>query len=850
MEKKYDHKQVESNKYEQWLQQKLFQAGDLKKPPFCIVIPPPNVTGRLHLGHAWDTTIQDVIIRYKRMKGYDALWIPGMDHAGIATQAKVDERLRSQGTNPRGMNRDEWTKIAWSWKEEYAKIIRSQWGKLGLSLDYSREKFTLDPDLNNAVNEVFVTLYNKGYIYRGERIIHYDPVAMTALSNIEVIYKEEEAILYYLKYQLADSNQYFTIATTRPETIFGDTAIAVNPNDKRYNQMENKMVIIPTLDKKIPIILDEHADMEFGSGVVKITPAHDQNDFEVGNRHNLDRVICLNPNGTMNNAAGKYENMDRFQCREKLVNELKEKGLLLREEKITHSIGYSERSNAIIEPYLSKQWFVKVDELAKHTIENQKNAKTKVNFFPERFENVFLNWMTNIQDWCISRQLWWGHRIPAWYKDDEIHVGKEPPVGEGWVQDEDVLDTWFSSALWPFATLGWPQRLNRRYFPNNVLVTGYDIIFFWVSRMIFQSLEFNNERPFQDVLIHGLIRDKDGRKMSKSLGNGVDPMDVIDQYGADALRFFLMSNSSPGQDLRYDEDKVKAAWNFNNKIWNATRFVLLNTKDFPSPKHTFKRLSLYDKWILARLNETILETQKAIENFEFNIVCNTIYSFVWNDYCDWYIELSKFNLESPTTKSVLIYVLTEIVKLLHPFMPFVTEEIYQKFNNDQTSIMISNYPQYNKKLRYKDEINKVEKIKEIITTIRNVKQENKISNEYYLINQLNREELYLITDHQIEIGKILKTSFVKEKPANMQEIIITFAYGKIILCYNSTTNNNIDKEMLQKEKETLIESINKRTNLLANENFTKKAPPNLVDSEKQKLNEETEKLKLIEEQLK
>ena len=579
METKYDFNLVEKGKYEFWLNNKTFLAGnDKSKRPFAIVIPPPNVTGNLHIGHAWDTTLQDIIIRYKKLCGFDALWVPGMDHAGIATQAKVDEKLSKMGINPRTLSREDWLKYAWDWKEEYANNIHKQWAKLGLALDYSRERFTLDEGLSKAVRKVFVDLYNKGLIYRGYRIINWDPKAQTALSNEEVIYKDVKGYFYHLKYIIEGTDKYLDVATTRPETLFGDTAVAVNPSDERYKDLIGKNVVLPIVGRLIPIIGDEHADPEFGTGCVKITPAHDPNDYEVGKRHNLKEIICINPDATMNENAGIYQGLSREEAREKLVSDLEKNGLLLSKEEITHNVGHSERTGVMIEPYLSSQWFVKMRPLADRVLENQKNKDTKVNFVPKRYEKTMNHWMEITYDWCISRQLWWGHRIPAWYKGDEIYVGENAPTGEGWVQDEDVLDTWFSSALWPFSTLGWPNKTDDldRYFPNDVLVTGYDIIPFWVNRMTFQSLEFMNERPFKDCLIHGLIRDKQGRKMSKSLGNGVNPIEVIDKYGCDSLRLFLTTNSAPGMDLRYDEEKVASSWNFINKLWNASRYVIMN----------------------------------------------------------------------------------------------------------------------------------------------------------------------------------------------------------------------------------------------------------------------------------
>ena len=726
LEKKYDHKLVESDKYEKWLEGDFFKSGDMSKEPYCIVIPPPNVTGKLHLGHAWDTSIQDILIRYKRMDGYDALWVPGMDHAGIATQAKVDKKLREMGINPRGISREEWLEHAWAWKDEYADNIHKQWAKMGLSLDYSKERFTLDDGLSRAVRDVFVRLYNEGLIYRGERIINWDPVQMTALSNEEVIYKDIEGAFYHIKYMLEGSDsEYLEVATTRPETLFGDTGVAVNPNDSRYSKFIGKRVVLPILGKLIPIVGDEHADPEFGTGVVKITPAHDPNDFEVGNRHNLERVIVINPDGSMNEHCGKYEGMDRFVCREELIRDLEKDGLLLEVENITHSAPFSERSDALVEPYLSKQWFVKMRELADRVLENQKNVDTKVNFVPERYEKIMNHWMEITYDWCISRQLWWGHRIPAWYRGDEVYVGIDAPLGEGWVQDSDVLDTWFSSALWPFSTLGFPDdtEMFKRYYPNDVLVTGYDIIPFWVNRMTFQGLHFTGKRPFRDCLIHGLIRDKIGRKMSKSLGNGVDPMDVIDKYGCDSLRFFLTTNTASGMDLRYDEEKVASTWNFVNKLWNASRFVLMNIGDLTRNSYTFNNLSDSDKWILGKLNRVILNVRKHLDSYDFNVVGSTLYAFIWDDFCDWYIEFSKGNMND-TTKSVLYRVLMDIIKMLHPFMPYVTEEIYGAMPfRDKESIMIDSYPVYDRDMDFASDFDRVT---EFISKVRNVKQERGI----------------------------------------------------------------------------------------------------------------------------
>ncbi|MBQ8472437.1 MAG: valine--tRNA ligase [Bacilli bacterium] len=839
---KYDHLSVEEGKYENWKRKEYFKSGDLTKKPFCIVIPPPNVTGKLHLGHAWDTGIQDVIIRYKRMQGYDTLWLPGMDHAGIATQAKIDKKLKSEGIKPREMKRDDWLKVAWEWKHEYAANIHEQWAKLGLSLDYSKERFTLDEGLSDAVKHVFVTLYNKGLIYRGERIINWDPEAMTALSNEEVIYKETKGAFYYLKYFLEDSNEYLVVATTRPETLFGDTAVAVNPDDERYKHFIGKNVILPIINKKIPVIADNHADPEFGTGVVKITPAHDPNDFEVGNRHNLERIVVINPNGVMNENAGIYNGLDRFECRKKLIEDLKEKDILVKIEEITHNVGYSERTDVMIEPYLSKQWFVKMRPLADRVLENQKNKDTKVNFVPKRFEKIMNHWMEITYDWCISRQLWWGHRIPAWYKGDEVYVGVTKPEGEGWIQDEDVLDTWFSSALWPFSTLGFPEKTKdlERYYPNDVLVTGYDIIPFWVNRMTFQGLEFTNQRPFKECLIHGLIRDKEGRKMSKSLGNGIDPMDVIKEYGNDSLRYFLTTSTSSGSDLRYDEDKVKSTWNFINKLWNASRFCLLNMEDFKEIDYKLENLKKEDKWIISKLNKVIKDVIKYMDKYEFNNVASILYSFIWDDFCDTYIEFAKFSLNENATKSTLYYVIINILKMLHPFMPYVTDEIYDKLPfTDAENIMISNYPTYNKKLINEESELEVERIIDFIKVFRNIKQENNISKDF---------KVKLISNLDDLIIKMLKlTDNITNEELNITKYHITNNHYSLDLYYQKVLTEE-DIKLKEKQIETLKSNISRREKLLSNEGYVNKAPKELVMSEKVKLEDEKKLLeKLLNE---
>ncbi len=839
LDTKYNHLQVEEGKYKNWLDKGYFKSGDTNKTPYTIILPPPNVTGKLHIGHAWDGTLQDIIIRHKRMQGYDTLYLPGMDHAAIATEVKVVNRLKEQGINKYEIGREAFLKHAWDWKEEYALSIREQWAKMGLSLDYSMEKFTLDKSIEDAVYKVFIDLYNKGYIYKGERIINWDPVSKTALSNEEVIYKDIEGAFYHLKYMLEDNSGYLEVATTRPETLFGDTAVAVNPNDKRYKHLIGTNVILPILNKKIPIVADDYAEADFGTGVVKITPAHDHNDFEVGNRHNLERIIVMNTDATMNELALGYTGLDRFDCRKKLIEDLDSLGLLIKVEKKIQNVGHSERTDVMIEPYLSKQWFVKMDVLAKQVIDNQ-NSDSKVNFVPERFEKTFSHWMEDCHDWCISRQLWWGHRIPAWYKDDEILVQVDSP-GDDWIQDNDVLDTWFSSALWPFATLDWPNsdELIKRYYPNSCLVTGYDIIFFWVCRMIFQGIELLGEKPFNDCLIHGLVRASDGRKMSKSLGNGVDPMDVIEEFGCDSLRFFLATSTAPGMDLRYDTEKVSSTWNFINKLWNASRFVLMNIEDIK--ELTFTDLSISDKWILSKMNKLINKIDNHMEKYEFNVVGSEIYSFVWNDFCDWYIELTK-GVVTDTTKSVLLTVLTNILKVLHPFMPYVTEEIYQMLPiKDSDSIMISSYPVYDSSYVFEDEAT-LELIIEFIKRVRKEKLDNNIGKDFYM--NFNNELLFKNINL---ISKMLKLNndFINKDISDLTTISIPFKDDIVTISYDGSLNKEAELENLAKEKVRLESSILRREKLLSNQGYVSKAPANIVEKEKNDLEKEKLELDLI-----
>ena len=866
LEPKYNHHKVEEGKYRHWIDKKYFEAGDTSKKPYSIVIPPPNVTGKLHLGHAWDTTLQDMIIRYKRMQGYDALWLPGMDHAGIATQAKVEARMREEGISRYDLGRNGFLEKAWSWKEEYASIIRAQWEKLGLSLDYSKERFTLDDGLSEAVKEVFVKLYNEGLIYQGKRIINWDPVQRTALSNIEVIHKEIEGAMYYFKYQIVDSDEQLIIATTRPETMFADQAIFVHPDDERYTHLVGKKAINPANGEALPIMADSYIDISFGTAVMKCTPAHDPNDFALAKKYNLEMPICMNDDGTMNELAHKYAGMDRFACREALVADFKAAGVVDHIEKHMHQVGHSERSNAIVEPYLSKQWFVKMEPLAKAALENQLKD-SKVNFVPERFEKTFNQWMENIEDWCISRQLWWGHQVPAWYHKEtgEVYVGKNPPADlENWKQDEDVLDTWFSSALWPFSTLGWPNtdsELFKRYFPTNTLVTGYDIIFFWVSRMIFQSLHFTEERPFEHVLIHGLIRDEQGRKMSKSLGNGVDPMDVIDEYGADTLRFFLTTNSAPGMDLRYIPEKLEASWNFINKIWNSARFVLMNIDDeMKFEELSFDNLNLCDKWILNRLNEVIREVDINMDKFEFVNVGSELYKFIWDDFCSWYIELTKVHLnstndtEKQASLNTLVYVLNAIVKMLHPFMPFVTEEIFQAIPHLEESICIAIWPEVNDHFTDESINDQFTYLIDIVKGIREIRTQYTIKNAIevpYVINTKNDDLEGLLNKCLPYIKKLCNAVCSGYNLNAAGEVAnITIKGGNSLLVeLGDYIDKDAEKEKLANQLKKLEGEIKRCQNMLANEKFTSKAPKEKVELERNKLADYQSKYDAVKEKL-
>ena len=855
MSSKFQPQEVEAGKYQWWVDSGVFHPNeDPNAEPYSIVIPPPNVTGKLHLGHAWDVTLQDMIIRQKRMQGFDTLWLPGMDHAGIATQAKVEEKLRGEGLSRYDLGREKFLEQTWEWKEEYASHIREQWAKMGISVDYRRERFTLDKGLSDAVKKVFVTLYEKGLIYRGEYIINWDPKAKTSLSDIEVIHKDVEGAFYHMNYPLADGSGFLEIATTRPETLLGDTAVAVHPDDERYQALIGKTVILPLVNREIPIIADEYVEQDFGTGVVKITPAHDPNDFEVGNRHNLPRINVMNDDATMNELAGKYEGMDRFAARKAIVKDLEEAGLLVKIEKHLHSVGHSERTDVVVEPRLSKQWFVKMGPLAEQAINAQRaEGDNTVNFYPPRFNDAYLRWMENIHDWVISRQLWWGHQIPAWYHKEtgEVYVGMEAPSDiENWTQDPDVLDTWFSSALWPFSTMGWPDEDSadyKRYYPTNTLVTGYDILTFWVSRMMFQGLEFTGKRPFKNVLIHGLIRDSQGRKMSKSLGNGVDPMEVIEQYGADALRWFLANGSAPGQDVRYSTDKMDAAWNFINKIWNASRYALMNVGDLTADQVDITgEKTLADKWILTRLNQTIGKVTELFEKFEFGEAGRLLYRFIWDDFCDWYIEMSKETLAGDdeaaklTTRSILVYVLDNTLRLLHPIMPFVTEEIWQSVPHVGESLVVASYPTVHPEQMDEQAAEEMEFLMDFIRSVRTVRNEmnTPLSKPINIIAKVSDAAHYaILKENESYIARFSNPEeFVYgedvEAPSDAVTSVITGA--EIYLPLAGLINIEDEIARLEKEAEKLQQEVDRVEKKLSNEKFVAKAPAAIVEAERAK----------------
>lgn len=841
LDAKFNHHIVEEGKYDKWVESGIFNANiKSNKQPYSIILPPPNVTGKLHLGHAWDGTLQDILIRYHHLLGYETMWIAGMDHAGIATQAKVDERLASMGISRYDLGREGFLEKAWEWKSEYADIIRKQWGKLGFALDYSKEKFTLDEDVNQKVCEVFVKLYEKGLIYQGYRITNWDPAVKTALSDIEVIYKEVQGKFYHLRYPLADGSGFLVVATTRPETLFGDQALAVNPNDERYGSLVGKEVIIPGTEIKIPIIADDYVDQDFGSGVVKITPAHDPNDYQVGVRHELKMPIIMNLDGTMNENCFEFNGMDRFECRKALIEKLSNLDLVEKIEDYTHNVGHSERSGVVVETMLSKQWFVKMDELANQAITFQKNHQG-VEFYPQRFEKTFLQWMENIQDWCISRQLWWGHRIPAWYHKEtgEVYVGLTPPLDiENYTQDQDVLDTWFSSALWPMATTIWREDNQDmdKFYPTNVLVTGYDIIFFWVSRMIFQAIEFSGQKPFNDVLIHGLIRAADGRKMSKSLGNGIDPMDVIESHGADALRLFLIGNSAPGQDLRYSDEKLDASWNFLNKVWNVSRFVIQNTDNITLDTNLDNSLlDDADLYIIDQYNQTLDKINYYMNKYEFGEVSKYLIHFIRDEFSSWYLENTKIYFAnndqlSNNKKLLLKTLLNNVMIMLHPFAPFITDEIYAHVSPGQ-EIFNQTWPQ-EMSIATKEGAHRFALVKQVITVIRNFREQEQIG---------NKKPMQIMLESNIDIANNYP---IIEKMANIEAInqyqqqdnLISFVEGEVTIhiINNDLIDQNAKREKLQQQLENVLNEVNRSLKMLSNEKFVGNANPDKIKEEVEK----------------
>ncbi|ANA81412.1 valine--tRNA ligase [Paenibacillus glucanolyticus] len=855
----YDPKAAEQKWYPYWKEGGFFEAG--KRPdaePYTIVIPPPNVTGMLHIGHALDFTLQDILIRVKRMQGYDALWLPGSDHAGIATQTKVEQKLREEGVTRYDLGREKFLEKVWEWKDLYANTIRDQWSKIGLSLDYSRERFTLDEGLSEAVREVFVKLYDKGLIYRGKRIINWDPAARTALSDIEVEYKEVNGHLYHLQYPLKDGSGFITVATTRPETMLGDTAVAVHPEDERYKDMIGKTLVLPIVGREIPVIADEYVEKDFGSGAVKITPSHDPNDFEMGQRHNLPQITVMDESGTMNEFAGKYQGLDRSECRKQIVNDMKESGVLLRVEDHVHQVGHSERTGAVVEPYLSTQWFVNMQPLAQAAVEAQKSGKG-VNFVPDRFERTYLHWMENVRDWCISRQLWWGHRIPAWYSEStgEVVVAMNEEEARAKLgkddlrQDEDVLDTWFSSALWPFSTMGWPDLDSedfKRYYPTNVLVTGYDIIPFWVSRMIFQGLEFTDQMPFKDTLIHGLVRDSEGRKMSKSLGNGIDPLEVIEQYGADAMRYMISTGSTPGQDLRFRWERVEQARNFANKIWNASRFALMNLEGFTAADIDISgELGTADRWILHRLNETSRDITRLIDAYEFGETGRLLYNFIWDDLCDWYIEFAKLSLygedqaAKKKTQSVLAYVLDRTMRLIHPFMPFISEEIWQHLPHEGETVMLASWPTYDPAFENTEAVTEMNLLMDVIRAVRNIRAEVNVPMSKKVELQLKpvSGQIASIIDRNADyIRRFCNTSeYQSSLELTAPDKAMTAVVTGVDMYLPLSGLIDIAQEITRLEKEiqhlnSEVERVEKKLN---NPGFVSKAPEKVIEEERAKL---------------
>ena len=865
LDKLYDPQQVEDRIYDFWVDKRYFHAEvDETKKAYTIVIPPPNITGQLHMGHALDNTLQDILIRYKRMQGFSTLWLPGTDHASIATEAKIVEAMRKEGISKEEIGREAFLERAWDWKAKYGGRIIEQLKKMGSSCDWERERFTLDEGCSKAVNEVFVNLYEKGLIYRGERIINWCPVCKTSISDAEVEYSEQDGFFWHIKYPLTDGSGYLELATTRPETMLGDTAVAVNPNDERYKSLVGKTLTLPIVNKEIPIVADDYVEMDFGTGVVKITPAHDPNDFEVGLRHNLPIINVMNDDATMNDNAGEYKGLDRYEARKLIVKKLEELGLLVKVEPHAHNVGECYRCSTTVEPRVSKQWFVKMEPLAKPAIEAVENGKTK--FVPERFEKIYFHWMENIRDWCISRQLWWGHRIPAYYCDEcgETVVSKEVPTVcpkcgcTHLTQDEDTLDTWFSSALWPFSTLGWPENTEelKYFYPTNTLVTGYDIIFFWVARMMFSGIEHMGDVPFDTVLIHGLVRDEQGRKMSKSLGNGIDPLEMIAVYGADALRLTLATGNSPGNDMRFSEKKITASRNFANKLWNASRFILMNLSDAVTTELP-ATLTTEDKWFLSKYNSLVKEVTENIDRYELGIAVQKLYDFIWDIMCDWFIEITKPRMQeggetAENAQRVLVYVMSGTLKLLHPFMPFITEEIWQALPHEGESIMVSQWPQYDEKLNFKKEEAEFEILMDAIKAIRNTRSQMNVPPS-------KKADLFIETAHKdiFENGKKFLERLASAAEVHigdrfdMDGAVQVIANGsKTLIPMDELVDKEKERARLEKEKAACEKDFAMISGKLNNQGFLAKAPQAVVDGEKAKLEKIKEKMKLIEEGLK
>ena len=868
LDKTYDPKSIEDRIYANWLEKNYFHAEvDKTKKPYTIMMPPPNITGQLHLGHAM-YTIQDILIRFKRMQGYSTLWLPGTDHASISTEVKIVDAMQQEGLTKADVGREDFLRRAWDWKEEYGGRIVSQLKKLGASCDWERERFTMDEGLSDAVEEVFMRLYEKGYIYRGEKLINWCPHCKTTISDAEVDHEDKNGSFWHFKYPIDGSNEFLQFATTRPETMLGDTAIAVNPKDERYAHLVGKTVTVPIVDRQIPVIADSYVEIDFGTGVVKITPAHDPNDFEVGSRHNLPLINVMHDDGSINENGGSYNGLDRYEARKKIITEFTELGLFVKEEPITHSVGTHERCHVVIEPLLKLQWFVKMEEMAKPAIEVIHNENLRI--VPERFSKVYLNWLENIRDWCISRQLWWGHRIPAYYCADcgEVVVSKQKPekcpkcAATTLTQDEDTLDTWFSSALWPFSTLGWPEKTTELdyFYPTNVLVTAYDIIFFWVVRMVFSGLEQMNEVPFKDVFIHGLIRDDQGRKLSKSLGNGADPLEIIDKYGADALRHTLLTGNSPGNDIRFSWSKVESSRNFINKIWNATRFILMNVEE--GVDYSCDNLTVTDKWILSKMNDVVKEVTANLEDYELGVALQKIYDFAWDEFCDWYIEMVKprlYDKEDKTRGSALYTlktVLTSILKMLHPYTPFVTEEIFLSIQDKEETIMLSNWPEYDEKLNFAQEAEEIETVKNAVKSIRNIRAEMNVP-------PARKVKMFVVTQDNIAGNSFTDAESYIKTLAGISEIAvqvntegigadavsIVIPSGMIYLPFAELVDIEKEIERLSAEREKYANEIDRAEKKLSNEGFVKKAPPKLIEEEKEKIETYKEMLKAAEERI-